>query len=680
MSGIKDIRRFINNKNIKNDIYNLPNMKDYIFYEGINTILVKAGMGMGKTKNLKNLFKNYEDKKIIIISFRKTLDREYVNNFEGFTLYEDIKMKTYDTDVYDKIVIQIDSLYKLRGHVDLIVLDEFSYTSMHLISSVKHKEGVYNTLSEYISEKNIKIVVMDALLDLKILKWFYFERKNIYYVENEYENHKDKIVYKYNKKIGVFIKSLINNLKNNKKIILATNSKNFLINLENNMKNIPNIKYKFLHKDNSDDINLDNWNNYDIVGYTPTIVAGISYEKMHFDKCYGYFINSSAPAEMALQQLFRVRNLEDREIHICVENKGNTKHPVDVEILKKNIIKQSSCQVDGVLGVKLSRINRDVIEDSYFHLYKNVKLNINESKNDYDKRLTDLLKSQGIKNIKIIKDIDEKEDKKVRKDMRETSKNMNDSQIEDILKSDEIDDEEYENLKNKLNLTYEDKCKLKKKKFRKVYNYNDEIDKELYKKYSGKYKQYDNIKIYYTFKDELTKYLEYKIQNIENEKIKRNKYYEEGDENGRKLSPNTYILHSNKTYEKYIIGLEILTITGKNDIIDKSNFNIDFNKVRDYIINKEDIIRALFECNEIDINNIPNDKKGNKEILKYINTKLRSLFNIYIKENKNTNEYYIENIEFWNNKINPFIIDEDLQLELKIGQALQELVFDDDDF
>lgn len=674
----KEIKRFINNKNIKNEIYKSPQMKEYGFHDGVNTILVKAGMGMGKTKMLKNLFKDYEDKKIIIISFRKTLDKEYVNNFEGFTLYEDIKMQNYDTDIYNKIVIQIDSLYKLRGSVDLIVLDEFSYTSMHLITSVRHKEGVYNTLYEYISEKNHKVIVMDALLDLKILKWFYYERKHIYYMENEYEKHKDKIIYKYNNKVGVFIKSLMNNLKNNKKIILATNSKNFLNTLEINMRKYPEIKYKFLNKDNSDDINLDNWNEYNIVGYTPTIVAGISYEKMHFDKCYGYFINSSAPAEMALQQLFRVRNLEDKEIHLCVENKGTTKHPVNIDDLKKNIINKSNCLVDGILGIKLSRVNRTIVEDGYFHLYKNVKLNINESKNDYDKRLTDLLKSQGIKNIKNIKENDEEEDKKVRKDMRETSKNMNDNQIEDIIKSDEIDDEEFNNLKNKVNLTYEDKCKIKKKTFRNVYNFDEEITKEDYKKYSGKYKQYNNIKVYYTFKDELTKYLQYKIQYIEDEKIRKNKEYEEGDTEGKRYSPNTYILHSNKSYEKYILGVEMLMITGKKDILDKNKFNIDFNKIRNYINNKENIIRSLFECNEININQIPNDKKGNKEILKYINTKLRSLFNIYIKEDKNTDEYYISNIDFWDDKFSPFIVDEDLIFELKMGQVFQELKLDTD--
>ncbi|KAI9243080.1 hypothetical protein BY458DRAFT_570359 [Sporodiniella umbellata] len=56
---------------------------------------------------------------------------------------------------------------------------------------------------------------MDALLDTNIVKWFF-------HLENIYEKHNDKEVYNY---------------------------------------------------DNSNDIDVDNWNNYDIVGYTPTIVA-----------------------------------------------------------------------------------------------------------------------------------------------------------------------------------------------------------------------------------------------------------------------------------------------------------------------------------------------------------------------------------------------------------------------
>ncbi|RCH83553.1 hypothetical protein CU098_003881, partial [Rhizopus stolonifer] len=102
--------------------------------------------------------------------------------------------------------------------------------------------------------------------------------------------------------------------------------------------------------DNSDDINLENWSNYDIIGYTPTIVAGISYEENYFDKIFGYFINSSSCAEMTLQQLFRVRNLNDNDINICIENKDSSKYLTKVDDIKQYIIDRNTCLIDGVMG------------------------------------------------------------------------------------------------------------------------------------------------------------------------------------------------------------------------------------------------------------------------------------------------------------------------------------------
>jgi hypothetical protein len=367
----------------KKDIYNENKMKEYHF-DDTDTICVKAGMGLGKTKMLKKLFKNYKNKKIVIVSFRVTLDKEYVKNFDNFQLYSNITESTYDTDIYNNIVVQIDSFHRIRGNIDLLVLDEFTYTSLHLVERVKFKEAVYNTLEEYIRNIDTKIIVMDALLDAYNIEWFYKLNRKIYYVENKYEKHNDKIIYNYENKIGVFVESLLDNIKKGKKIIVPTNSKNFLNNLEKKIKcNLPNIKCKFLDADNSDDINLENWNDYDIVGYTPTIVAGISYEMFHFDKCFGYFINISAPASMALQQLFRVRNISDNEIHICVEQKDSNVYPTNVKEIEEYILDKNKCLVQGVLGVKISRINKTIKRDPYYYLYRNCQIRLFQSRNNY---------------------------------------------------------------------------------------------------------------------------------------------------------------------------------------------------------------------------------------------------------------------------------------------------------
>ena len=48
----------------------------------------------------------------------------------------------------DRIVCQIDSIYKVRGEYDLFILDEFLYTMGHLHSFVKRKQEVWDALNQ----------------------------------------------------------------------------------------------------------------------------------------------------------------------------------------------------------------------------------------------------------------------------------------------------------------------------------------------------------------------------------------------------------------------------------------------------------------------------------------------------------------------------------------------------
>lgn len=671
MQKVEDIDRYITKKEIYNEDY----MKEYVFGNNINTFFVKASMGLGKTKMLKSLFNKYYDKKIVIVSFRITLDKEYVNNFDNFMLYSDINNSTYDTDEYNRMVIQVDSFYKVRGKIDLLVLDEFTYTATHLVDRVKNKEAVYNTLLEYIRDLNNKIIIMDALIDFYTVEWFYHQKRKIHYIENKFKKHKEKKIYNYSNKVGVFIDNIIKNISENKKIVIPTNSKNFLYNLELKIKaKLPHIKCKFLDADNSDDINLDNWNLYDIVGYTPTIVAGISYEKFHFDKCFAYFVNSSSPAEMALQQLFRVRNISDNEVHICVEKKDNITYPTKVCDIEDYILDKNKCMVDGVLGVRLSRINKTIIKDSYYYLYRNCQIKLFRSKNNYESRLINLLKQQGIDNINYIKENNIEKDKIARKELKKTSTLCKDSQIKDIVLSNEMDDDEYYLLKNKTNLTYIDKNRIKKKKFRVVYNYEGNISIELYKKYNNKYSQYKNVNTCYNLKDELINYLKNNIEKIEKTKLEKTEMVDKEPIDGsfKLLTANTYILHQNKNYEKFLLGLEILSVMGIDSIFNKNIVNVNFSNIYNYIKNKEYIIRLLFKCKQFDINMINNNEKGMNEMIKYLNSRLRTLFNIYIKKDNKENNYKIINIDYWCDEINPLKENEMLKIELMIENMFKD--------
>lgn len=662
------------------DIYEDKNMKDYHYDNDIDTILVKAAMGMGKTKKLHNLFNYYKNKKIVIVSFRRTLDREYIQNFDDFMLYEDIQSGTFDTNIHNKMVIQIDSFHKIRGNIDLLVLDEFSYSSLHLIERAKYKDAVYNTLIQYIRNLDIKIISMDTLMDEYIIKWFYHQRRSIQYVENTYKKHSNIKIINYKNKIGIFVEDIIKKLKNNKKIVIPTNSKTFLNNLYKEInKQFNDKKCLFLSSENSDDINLDNWNEYDIVGYTPTIVAGISFEKNHFDKIYGYFINSSSCAEMSLQQLFRVRNINDNEIHLCIENKDNSKYYTSIKDIEKYIIDSNTCLVDGVMGIKINRIYNKIIKDSYYYMYRDCQIKIFKSKNDYEKVLINLLKKQGITEVIDINKDDIESDKKMRNNIRETSKENNEKVIEDIIKSDEIDDEKYKILKNRTVLTYNEKNILKKKKFRKTFGYLGNISSDMYKKFSKKYEQFKNINTLYTFKDDSIKYISSTIENVEDKKFSQYEIEERGYDSYGNIytSANPVILHQSKKGQKIIIGLELIKMIGANNIFNKNKFKINFKDFYKYLKEREYIIRLLFKCKEFDFN-IKNDNKGNLELIKYINARLRSLFWIQIKKaDKNSDEYILDDMSYWNEDINPFKenteLKQDFKDELFVKMILEEI-------
>lgn len=659
------------------EIYEDIHMKPYHFNNGLDTIMVNAGMGMGKTKMLHKLFNYYENKKIVIVSFRRTLDSEYARNFEGFDLYQNIN-GVYDTNMYSKMVIQIDSFYKIMGDIDLLVLDEFTYTAMHLIERAKNKEYNYNALYEYILNKRTKIIVMDALMDEYTVKWFYYQNRSIQYIENRYKKHGNIKIVNYSNKIGLFTKDLLENLKNGQKLIVPTNSRAFLTNLKKEIdNNLPNIKYKFLNSDNSDDINLDSWDTYDIVGYTPTIVAGVSYEKKYFDKIFGYFVNSSSSAEMSLQQLFRVRDIKSNEINLCIENKDNNKYLTKRKDIKDYIIERNKCLIDGFMNVKISRINRNIIEDSYFYLYLDCQLKKFKSKNNYENILLELLKKQGISNITCIKDDNLELDKKTRSNIRETSKIINDEIINDVIQSEEIDDDQYNIMKNRTVLTYKEKCILKKKTFRNVYNYNDDISFDLYKKYNKKYEQFKKLNTCYNLKDDLSKYLEDEIQIIEDKKIDKNETIGKEVDFGKIYhTSNAFILHQSKKNEKFLVGLDLFKILKINNIFDKNEFEINFNTLSKYIIKNEKIIRLLFNCKEFD-KNIKNDEKGNNELLKYVNARLRTLFNLQIKKvNKNGNKYIVDGMDYWCKEINPMKENEDLKMEMYIKTILSNTDFD----
>lgn len=594
------------------DLYNLDN---------IDALCINAPMGSGKTKNINNLINKY--KNIIFVTFRVTLINQLHKNFKNFEKYSDIDDKVIDLNIYNKVITTIDSLHRIVGECDLLIIDEFTYTLNHLVEYVREREMVYSTLTQYLYNKNTKILALDALMSEEDIEFLTYFKENVQYEKYENYLHNDKKIYNYNSNLGVFFNNISKDLEMNKRIYICSNSKSHILFFEDILKKKFSDKViSCVTSENAEKFNLEEWDKADIVLYSPSITAGISYEKQRFDTCYGFFINISAIAEMSIQQLFRIRNINTGEIHLCTMYMGRTDYDTELEDIKKMILNRDKCIVKGLPGIKFNCIKNEVIEDEYFYLFSIIKKKIYKSRNNYNDRLIKLLNSQGIKNIK---NIYGDQNKDINAKYKLFNKSNKDNIIEDIVNADDISKEEADLYKKCKNISKEDYNKLKRYMF-KDYFLIDEVTKDKFKDFEGKRKIFSNL-VEVNFNIE-------KINEFINDKI--NEIHEENNGKG-----NVVRLHISKKYEKFALLIHFINYIGYKDIFDKSSINIKNENIINFYKKYEKMFRYLFSAKPLDVDNL-----NFKDTIKYINSRLKTVFGVQIKKDKNNN-YNISGLEIW---------------------------------
>lgn len=641
-----------NNFSIQNTVINTPNMPFYDFQD-YNTLCINACMGIGKTGTLYDYIKYNMNKKILIVSFRVTLEEKYADDLPDFNIYNKIK-GTIQSDVYNHLIIQIDSLYRIRGNYDLIVFDEFTYTMSHLITSCKTRTNVYDCLEQLLYNDN-KMIFMDAFLDNEIVEWISkYNNRKINFIKNKYSIHDDKKIISYKHDISNFIKEIKLTLKNKQKIVIASNNKVELFNIERIIKkNYPNLKKLFISRETKEKYDIKEWNNVDVLAYTPTITAGVSFTNERFDKVFGLFCNSTSPADMSIQQLFRVRNISTKEYHLCCKTTGKRDYPLDDKKIEEYIINNEKCLVSGVKGIKLDYIKDEIKKDSYFYLYKYIQKKIFKSNNNYISYMIELLKEQGIVHFKENCLYNKEDTKKYNKEYKEYRSEMKDLECEEIVNRPLINDEEAKEKRKDHNKNNEDIQILKKHDFLNITKIaNNLLNKDIYKKYhhhTSKLYNLCQIKTFDDIYDTFNKRLNIYIKKSKEEKnIKR--------------------LHLPKKLEKRIFANDIITELGFKNVFDINQINLDRNKVINYIKSNHKELELLFTTNLHDWDNIiKNDTKYFSKIMRYLNDRIYSIFKVRIVENKKTKKHYIKGLDFWDDNSvtykNPILIEHIKQKE-----------------
>ena len=185
--------------------------------------------------------------------------------------------------------------------------------------TLKNKQITSDILTQLLKETN-KIFCLDGDLHNRSLDYLENTIKKEYkYYKNEYKPLKKKI--QFTRDLQYFNDEMTKKLKENKKIVFPC----MLCNpTQEYKKKYTDLNYKVIcHNgiEKNNDVLKDyknEWSKCDILLYSPTIEAGVDYDKEYFNCCMGYMSNNSTSARAFSQMLHRVRNFKDEEVLIYI--------------------------------------------------------------------------------------------------------------------------------------------------------------------------------------------------------------------------------------------------------------------------------------------------------------------------------------------------------------------------
>lgn len=315
-------------------------------------MLIKAEMKMGKSKALIKHITDGGDnfKRVIFISFRRTFSSEAKKKYSslGFESYNDIT-GPIDMGEHNRIIIQVESLSRIKfpiKDIDLLILDEIeSIWSQISSNNFRDFYGSYNVF-QLLLYTSRQVIAMDANMSIRtsrLIAQICKDRNpisiNIYI--NRYNPNHDVEYYIIDKYTWI---AQLSTIASTCTVAIFSNSlkeakilKNYII--SNRYMKKSDVKlYGSKTKESTKQRHFSNvneyWSNYRCIICTPTVSAGVSFEKAHFDYVFGYFTDKSCNVETCRQMLGRVRNVLSRKIYITLSTSSGGKYLTDLREIK----------------------------------------------------------------------------------------------------------------------------------------------------------------------------------------------------------------------------------------------------------------------------------------------------------------------------------------------------------
>jgi len=605
---IKKLINYWNNKFINNIINEYPNII-YLNNYHLNKLVNSYYWNNDKNKIIKYINKhidfkndynkelhNYIHLKILFITSLISLGDKFENDFSEFNIMNYNKLKCYEYNNYNNLIISLEQLYRLNNNYNIIIIDEItSFISRFLSITNNNITENYNKLLKLCKNSN-NIIVCDALFreDSYLLTKKLFQcnkginplfsldkiegnnmKNNIYYYNN-YKKCHNKVINNYlydknynneNNIITFFNKYNIDDkINNNESILICCDSVKIcklIYDYFNNKYNKTNY-FHLITKDKYDDEFVNNCNetfNNKCVIFSPKITYGIDIQ-INYNDIFVIYKGKSINSYLMLQQISRSRKCNN--INILSLFKDNKRNIITFDLFK-------DLYLDNI-----KKINND---DVFYKLLENNKLI-----NNIDKLL---------------------------------------------------------HMKNKLN-----------RKYNNILNFIDIIIYNKYYEYITRNNKLLCLNLLSVFQG--YKFNNYILKDIINNNITINKNI---NNDNIEFLLNESNLKENYDILNELINNNNISNDIKNDYINIKN---ELDKLFKNKINKNRIIKSkflfLFKLN--DLKNIFEENK-NKDIINIINNTKNNLYNVYqilinLNKNFNLNNFELLN-EYNKNKIIKFI-------------------------
>lgn len=469
----------------KNDVFQNQVIK--FFNEKIKSLNIRSPYDTGKTQLIKKIINTFNPKKILWLSYRKTLTNDILGSFSVEFNFKDYQKKEFGAD---RLIIQLESILKLDSIMDidsnvseypsydLVIIDEIESILKQFDSPTFKgisKECFY--FIENVIRNSNKLLTLDGDIGNRTYN-FVSSFGDMINVVNSIKINKR--YFKISEDKTYYYDQISKDLKNNKNIVIVSMSATACENYKEKITtDFPNKKV-LIYTGNSSDKDkedfkdvLNIWDKCNVLIYSPTCESGVNFDKKHFEKMYGIFAESTTSRQF-LQMLARVRKLDKDEIIIL--NEVFSKHAKPDEFFNFEEVKNSMLLLENVkftvkntcVDGKMCRVNSiDTYDINY--IYNKVE-ELNNGKHYYLSMFEMLCANKGHE----VEYLNDRPDEKI-----PDTKKITNTKI--ILETDDISDDKYVELlekQKKDDASQEDKFKIKKHTLKKALGL-DTIDEDI---------------------------------------------------------------------------------------------------------------------------------------------------------------------------------------------------------